>query len=204
MLVLGQTCNDKCAAYDTCVQAGTADCSSQETQCGTCMNSEQQGFNQPAQSYGQLAGALADPWRGIPAKPRSVFGWRDFPEPRPAPVVRGVRIRMSAERFNRWWYSMSPAERDCSEYTSAELQARISAAMGMLDDDNLQGYINAVNAASADFRRKVRHCDQAHVAGMAIPFVGETKTFTGKDWTMLIGALVLVVVLVYVLWAHRR
>jgi hypothetical protein len=36
---------------------------------------------------------------------------------------------------------------------------------------------------------------------MAIP---DAKTFTGKDWAMLIGVLVLVVVLVYVLWARRR
>lgn len=199
MSVLGQTCDEKCAAYDSCVEAGTADCSAAETQCSTCMNSEQQGFNQPAQSYGQLMGALADPW----ALRYS------------APAVRGVRIRRDkfpAERaeLHKWWHPMSPAERACRESASAELQERMQDAFRMLRGGDWRGYNSAINAAFAELNRKVRQCDDAagrgygHVDAMAIPFMGDTKTFTGKDWAMLFGLLVLVVVLVYLLWARRR
>jgi hypothetical protein len=158
------------------------------------MNSEQQGFNQPAQSYGQLMGALADPW----ALRYS------------APAVRGVRIRRDkfpAERaeLHKWWHPMSPAKVACLGQAYQEYQTSwVNASNTFADDGNVQRYRVTVAAASADLNRKIRQCNQAHVAGMAIPFMGDTKTFTGKDWAMLMGVLVLVVVLGYVLWAHRR
>lgn len=198
MSVLGQTCDEKCAAYDSCVEAGTADCSAAETQCSTCMNSEQQGFNQPAQSYGQLMGALADPWDVVRyRRPRSVpvIRWRDFREPFPR------WSRLPAERVNMQW---NPMPENCYLAASREFQARLHVALGLLDRGDFQGYLSIVRAASAELGRQERQCNQIDVDGMAIPFMGDTKTFTGKDWAMLFGLLVLVVVLVYLLWARRR
>jgi hypothetical protein len=44
----------------------------------------------------------------------------------------------------------------------------------------------------------------AAVAAMAIPFMGDTKKFDHKDWAILIGLLILVVVLVYVFLLRKR
>lgn len=42
------------------------------------------------------------------------------------------------------------------------------------------------------------------MAGMAIPFMGDTKTFDHKDWAILIGLVILVVVLVYVFLLRKK